>query len=71
MIYEDVPLPSLVPVSSGTRSCRGRWPQACVDTRGQKCATAQPLPLVLDADLSSIVAAVGADVTSFNAGDDV
>jgi len=32
---------------------------------------AQPLPLVLGADLSGIVAAAGAEVTSFNAGDDV
>jgi NADPH:quinone reductase-like Zn-dependent oxidoreductase len=32
---------------------------------------AQPLPLVLGADLSGIVAAAGAEVTSFNAGDDL
>jgi NADPH:quinone reductase-like Zn-dependent oxidoreductase len=36
-----------------------------------KVRYSQPLPLVLGADLSGIVAAVGAEVTSFNAGDDV
>jgi NADPH:quinone reductase-like Zn-dependent oxidoreductase len=39
--------------------------------REGKSVLAQLLPLVLGADLSGIVAAAGAEVTSFNAGDDV
>jgi NADPH:quinone reductase-like Zn-dependent oxidoreductase len=31
----------------------------------------QPLPLILGADLSGVVAAIGAEVTNFNVGDDV
>ena len=71
MIYEDIPLPIpgsgqvLVRVAAAGVGPWDAW------IREGKSVLAQPLPLVLGADLSGIVAAAGADVTSFNAGDDV
>jgi NADPH:quinone reductase-like Zn-dependent oxidoreductase len=71
MIYEDIPLPIpgsgqvLVRVAAAGVGPWDAW------IREGKSVLAQPLPLVLGADLSGIVAAAGAEVTSFNAGDDV
>jgi NADPH:quinone reductase-like Zn-dependent oxidoreductase len=71
MIYEDVPLPIPGPGQVLVRVAAagvGPW-DAWI--REGKSVLAQPLPLVLGADLSGIVAAAGAEVTSFNAGDDL
>jgi NADPH:quinone reductase-like Zn-dependent oxidoreductase len=71
MIYEEVPLPIPGPGQILVRVAAagvGPW-DAWI--REGKSVLSQPLPLVLGADLSGIVAAAGAGVTSFNAGNGV